>query len=645
MTRSQLGLRGALAAPRGMGGARGDAHAALNRATGAWKGQLRGARACRHGSRRGVRLLGAPVATLGFMLAFVPLSYRAAVASPGVTVTFAELPGATPNYIFPMMTGAYYSVANIEQFERLSYRSLYWVGDNGKPVIDPALSLAYPPTFSAGDTVVTVRLRDYRWSDGTQVSSRDVAFWLNLLEANKKEFAAYIPGEFPDNLKGYKLLGPESLQLDLTGPVNPTWFTYDQLSQITPLPQQAWDKISVSSPIGNYDETRSGAVKVFDFLTSQSKDISTYSTNPLWQVVDGPWKLDEYLSDGYVKFVANQDYSGPDNHSVKYFVEEPFTTDTAELNVLRSGHSLDYGYLPPQDAPVKSTLEPEGYTTSVWNSWGINYFVINFNNAEVGPVFSQAYFRQAMQSLVDQPAFIKKILNGYGHTDYGPVPSQPTTYATNYELKGPWPYDPAKAVSLLREHGWDVKAGGVSTCARPGSGRGECGPGVKRGAAANFDLVYASGSVVTEEEMAAIKSEFSMAGINLNLSAEPFDAVISKAAPCKPSQAACSWQMANWGGGWTFGVNPYPTGDQLFATGSGSNFSNYSNPSADKLIEATVHGKASLAQYENYLAYEVPVIWMPMAPYAISEIYNKLHGVLPQSPIESVTPEFWSLSR
>ncbi|HEX3489256.1 MAG TPA: hypothetical protein VHU92_07925, partial [Streptosporangiaceae bacterium] len=38
-------------------------------------------------------------------------------AASGGTATYAEPPGTTPNYIFPMLTGAYYSVANIEQFQ------------------------------------------------------------------------------------------------------------------------------------------------------------------------------------------------------------------------------------------------------------------------------------------------------------------------------------------------------------------------------------------------------------------------------------------------------------------------------------------------------------------------------------------------
>src|ERR1700749_808470 len=106
------------------------------------------------------------------------------------TVTYAEGAGATPNYIFPMLTGAYYSVANIEQFQRLSFRSLYWIGNSkGQPVIDPSMSLAALPTYSDNDTVVTVRLGNYTWANGQAVTTRDVAFWINLLKANKSSLA------------------------------------------------------------------------------------------------------------------------------------------------------------------------------------------------------------------------------------------------------------------------------------------------------------------------------------------------------------------------------------------------------------------------------------------------------------------------
>ena len=113
------------------------------------------------------------------------------------------------------------------------------------------------------------------------MTTRDVAFWINLLRANKADFAAYIPGEFPDNLKSYKIVNSKTIVLTLTGSYNPTWFTYDQLSQITPLPAQEW--IRPVGKVGSYDMTTAGAKAVFAFLTAQSKDVASYGSNPLWQ--------------------------------------------------------------------------------------------------------------------------------------------------------------------------------------------------------------------------------------------------------------------------------------------------------------------------------------------------------------------------
>jgi peptide/nickel transport system substrate-binding protein len=565
----------------------------------------------------------------------------------GTTATYAEEPGATPNYIFPMLTGAYYSTTNIEQFQRLEFRSLYWIGNpKGQPVVDPSRSLAAVPVYSNGDKTVTITLGNYKWSDGKPVTTRDVAFWINLLKANKTQFAAYVPGEFPDNLKSYKVQGPKKIVLSLTGSVNPTWFTYDQLSQITPLPQHVMDKTSSSAKVGNADTTSKGAVAVFKYLTAQAKNISSYGTNPLWMTVDGPWKLIQYQSTGYAKFQRNPDYSGPAKGNLKFFIERPFTTDTAELDVLRSGNAIDYGYIPEQEASQSSVLSSQGFTSDVWNDWGTTYFAINFNNPKTGPIIKQLYIRQAMQSLINQQEFVKGPLKGYGHTNYGPVPSQPSNpYSDSFETKAPFPYSPQAAIKLLSSHGWTVKPNGVTTCTSPGAGANQCGAGVSAGTGLSFDLDYATGNVEVSQEMQALKSAFSLAGIEINLSTAPFDTIISRSAPCKPSQASCSWEMSNWGGGWTYGVDPYPTGDQLFATDSDSNFGSYDSKQTDQLISQTVHGSGNLDAYEDYLAKEMPVLWMPQPAFQISEINSKLQGTQPQSPILSLTPEDWSFSK
>ncbi len=54
-------------------------------------------------------------------------------ASTPTTATYAELPQAQPNYIFPFMSLAFFSVYNISTFQQLMYRPLYWFGNGSTP--------------------------------------------------------------------------------------------------------------------------------------------------------------------------------------------------------------------------------------------------------------------------------------------------------------------------------------------------------------------------------------------------------------------------------------------------------------------------------------------------------------------------------
>ena len=116
----------------------------------------------------------------------------------GGTAYWAEQPLSPPNYIFPLVSGAYYSNENVNEFQTLMYRPLYWYGDKGKPGADYALSLGErAAVYSDHDRVVTITLKRAQWSDGEPVSARDVIFWINLLKANRADWASYVPGGFP----------------------------------------------------------------------------------------------------------------------------------------------------------------------------------------------------------------------------------------------------------------------------------------------------------------------------------------------------------------------------------------------------------------------------------------------------------------
>ena len=565
----------------------------------------------------------------------------------GGTATFAEAPGSPPNYIFPLDALQYFNTTDINQFQNLMWRPLYFFGQGNNVVLNQQLSLADPPVYSNGDRKVTIHLKAVHWSDGKPLTARDVTFWINLLRANKNDWGEYAPGYFPDDVTSVTTSGQSTVVLDLASQVNPTWFTFNELSQIVPIPQHAWDKTSSTGPIGNYDETQAGAHAVYKFLDAQSRNLGTYATNPLWQVVDGPWRLSRFSSDGYAAFVPNKSYFGHKPMLAK-FVEVPYTSESAEYDAVRAG-SLTYGYVPISDLGQKALLESQGFQVTPWYLWSMNIIPMNFNNPSQGALYRQTYIRQAMQRLINQPQLESAVLNGYGITDNGPIPNGPSTQYVDATVKaGPLAYSLAAAKSLLESHGWHPGAGGVAVCARPGTGSQQCGAGIRAGSPLHFTMVYAAGIASISQEAQALKSSFSQAGIDLALTQQPASQVYAAAVPCTSKQSDCSWGMAYWGNGWEFSPDNYPTGEVAFATGAVGNFGSYSNPKMDALIKATTTqpGQGPLNAWQDYTAEQLPMLFMPVSPVQVSAISTKLHGAVPQ-PADglTLTPEFWSLSK
>ena len=583
----------------------------------------------------GLRILAA----LGFMavvLAACGNNTTTQTRLSGGTATFAEGPNAKPNYIFPLASGGFFSVANLSQFQFLMYRPLYWFGQDGKVQLNSSLSLASDPVYTDGGKTVTLKLKGWKWSDGQPITSRDVEFWMNLLKANVGHWAAYAPGEFPDNVTAMTFPDSQTTVFTLDKAYGTFFFTFNELSQITPLPQHVWDKTSDSGTVGDGDRDPTTAKAIYKYLDGQSKSVGTYDNNPLWQVVSGPWKLKSMTTDGHVAMVPNAGYSGPVKPTLTEFDLLPYTTDTAEFNVLHSA-GVDYGYIPNQDVEQRSSLTK--YSFAPWIGWQITYFQENFSNATNGAIYKQLYMRQAMQHLVDQTSYIKNIFKGYAYPDYGPVPIKPANnFADQFEQSNPYPFDVAAATKLLKDNGWTVNPGGVSTCTNAGTGAGQCGANIATGQKASFKLEYASGAVVTAQEMQALKTDFSKAGLEINLSEAPFDTVISDAFG--GSTAA---DMDNWGGGWIFAPDYYPTGDEIFSTGAGSNGGAYTNATNDSNTVATTTSNdvKALYTYEDFLAKDLPVIWIPVADAQLSMVKKTLHGWDPQDPLLQLYPENW----
>jgi peptide/nickel transport system substrate-binding protein len=574
-------------------------------------------------------------------------------AVKGGTVSWAELPSSPPNWIFPFMSLAYFSVSNSQDFQYQMYRPLYWFGgQNTQPTVDYSLSPASAPVYSNGGKTITISMKGWKWSNGETVSANDVLFWLHMMDAEFANWAGGSPGGIPINITSMSASG-NTLTLQLNKAYSSLWYTYNELSQITPMPM-AWDVTAAGAKAGSGGCTADTAADkwakckaVYNFLIAQAKNTGAYTTSPIWTVVDGPWKLQSFNTAGNVSFVPNPKYSGSPKPKIAVFKEVPFTSDTAEYTALKTG-SLNIGYIPTADLPVKSTtavLPPSNplgssYTLAPNFDWGFAYYQINWNNPTMGPVFKQLYARQALEYVANQNGMAKATYRGYAYANTGAAPAQPTTNPwlptaqKENGGQGPYPFNTAKAASLLTAHGWKM-VNGVMTCQTPA----KCGAGIAAGTKFSFELDYSTGQAAFTAEAAIYKSDASKAGIAVNIVGKTFNAVISEAIPTNKA-----WQGAMYGL-WIYSPDYEPTGEALFATGAGSNSGAYSDPVMDRLINAT-ETSSSIADYHsfaNYAAQQLPFIYMPLS-YGIQGVSSKLHGVV-FNPLQTELPEYYYFTK
>jgi peptide/nickel transport system substrate-binding protein len=346
--------------------------------------------------------------------------------------------------------------------------------------------------------------------------------------------------------------------------------------------------------------------------------------------------------------VPNPRYSGPVKPTLTQFKEQSFTDTNAEFNSLASGSGPDVGYISNVEQSSQPRLNHLGYTEAHQYSFSIGYDVLNFNNPKLGPMFKQLYIRQAMQELMDQNGINKNYFGGDGYPDCGPVPTQPkSSFADAYSASCPFAYNPAKAAALLKAHGWNVVKNGVDTCKSPGTAANQCGAGIAAGTKLEFPYIYITGGIAFPKSRVQIASDYSQAGIKLDLKPLPGNEAYAQAVTCKPSQAACSWGIFNTG--WVYSPDYYPSGEDLFQTGAGSNAGSYSDPKADQLIKATTLNtgqdpQKALDAYQDYLVQQIPVIWEG-GVYGLTEYKTKLHGVTPFNVFGAENPENWYFTK
>jgi peptide/nickel transport system substrate-binding protein len=592
----------------------------------------------------------APSAALGGAFGTIPAA--ATGAQHAGTITWAEAPGTAPTWILPLVTSAADSDTDISYFEELMWRPLYWFGNGVEPTQTPAMSLADAPKWSNGDKTVTVTLKsNYTWSDGQPVTSADVVFWFDEVEAAIKEDPAnwgpYSPGlGIPDEVASVTAPTASTVVFTMKQPVNPSWFLDDELSAVVPMPAHAWAKASASGPTLNF-AVPANATKIYNYLSKESMSLSTYVSNPLWQVVDGPYKLTSFNSStGAFTMVANTSYGGPHAAKISTLQAVPFTSDEAEFDAVRAG-DIDVGYLPLTDIKQVRTVESGGYNVFGYPGFFFDYVTYNFadTTGDFNNIIAQLYVRQALAHLEDEQGYIKAFFGGAGGQAYGPIPAVPTSpYTPADAVTDPYPFSVPDAISLLKSHGWTINTSGTDTCAKAGTGPGECGAGIPAGTPLAFNLIYTTSPAIIGEQVTDLASDAASAGITIHLQSSNYNYIITYYDDPVPTGKPYinKWAMEDFGG---FIDSTYPTTLGIFNTGGAENEGDYSNPTANKLINASVtSGNPTAVKAEaSFLTENQPGLFQPDVDGVV--VWKKnMSG--PQASFATLTqdllnPEYW----
>lgn len=541
-------------------------------------------------------------------------------ALSGGTITYAEAPGAAPDWIFPYTGYLDFSASNINDFQELMYRPLYFFGLGNTSAYVPSLSLADTPVLSGGNRTVTIRLKGWRFADGQEVDAQSVMFFLNLYDADPTSYGDYTPGTgIPDEVASATGSGL-TVTIHMKTSVNPTWFLYNYLSEITPLPDR-WDMVSAHTA-GRCAQGAFGAAStlasckaVEAYLDSLARTTSTF-TSAFWQGGDtGPWKLIRFDAAGDATFEANPSYGGPQHAQVRYVKEIAYTSASQELSDLQSG-KVDVGYLEtseltepapkPGEAGTNLASLNSKYRLSVQVPYAFDFAQMNFTSTNpLQAEFQQLYVRQALQESIDQDGILRNVDDNYGVPEDSPMPlTAPASFGR--QPTNPYPFNPSTAKALLISHGWTDESG-VMTCTSPGTTATHCGANIPAGAQLKFTLMYVTDSPTVDATVNLISTDWNNIGIAVTATANTLN---NLAADCT-STSTTPWSMCWSGDSWSYQPNYYPSGEQMFVSGASANSGGYTDAQMNALIAADTRGKSTLSAFEQYAAEQLPVLYLP----------------------------------
>jgi peptide/nickel transport system substrate-binding protein len=391
------------------------------------------------------------------------------------------------------------------------------------PTFVPRLAESWE--WSADHKVLTFRLREAVWSDGVPITAEDVRWsW----QAQIHPAVGWTSSFMKRSITDVEVIDPRTIRFH---------FNQTNAKQMLDanegviLPKHVWSQLP-------FDQWRTRSDWFRDHL-----------------VTSGPFLLDSWTPQQEVVLKRNPRYYVPGLPRLERVVVRIIPDQGNQVTQLLSGQVDFVPSLLPGDAE-RVRKSPILNLVPIWFR---SYVAIVWNNAK--PLFADRDVRRALTLAIDRQALIDTLWGPYARASYSPIVQD--AWAYNSKLH-PWPYDPEEARRILAAKGW-----------KDTDGDGWLDRGGKPFA---FELTTNAGNQPRVDALVMIQEQLKRIGVRAQPKILEFHTLVQEN------------DRGTYDGTLT-GISMDTSLDLRYGYHSasiqtGDNFSRYSNPEIDRLIDA-----------------------------------------------------------
>ncbi|HWP23426.1 MAG TPA: peptide-binding protein [Candidatus Binatia bacterium] len=417
------------------------------------------------------------------------------------------------------------------------------------------------PTISPDKLSYRFKIRrDVRFQDGRPLTGEDVLFSIKAIKCPLVN-APFLRVYF-NSVVNARLLDPFTIEFAIK---EPYFLNESVLGGIDVLPRHYYDPenllkdVSVADLDKPVDQQPENVKKFADHFNKN------YSRNPMGS---GPYKLAGWKTGRQIELVRDPKYwgygkEGVDQPYIDKQLYRIINNMDAALVTLKSGGLDEMGLTPIQHVRGTSS-ERFNREFQKYEYFAPNYTYIGWNNDH--PIFRDPRVRKAMTYLTDRRQMVKSILFGLGEIVEGPI----YFFRPEYDKSLPsYPFDPPRALELLKEAGWsDTDGDGILDKRIDG-----------RRVPFRFEIKINSGNTTRKSVALTLQDELKKRGIDASVREIDWTIFLSDVKAHKFDAVILGWSMS---------VNEpdaYQVWHSSQAANGGSNHISYKNPRVDQILE------------------------------------------------------------